>query len=402
MDTKWRSKGFINPYIIFSSIFFLVYVLYQIPYSNLNMELDIKLKTFLLIAIFINFILGITFKSNFALVYYKNPEFDKSRIRVLTFLMILAMVIEGVYSKGFPILKQVNYKDYGVPVLHVILVTVDSFYILVLVKKLYDNRFKSNFIIFNILLATIPLLVSLSRGIIMILLLNILYLVILSTKRIFSLKKLLGILIIMIGGLYVFGIAGNYRMNTDYKRVEDIRQSSLILSIGQASTKFNDSHIPAPYFWTYSYGTSPIANLNMNIQNVLVDDSHIKVRNVTEFMVINFLPDFISKRIYPDETIRVKPNQIIAEFTAVTAFAQAYLMLGWGGLYVYLLYILIFPIVYIEIIKKVNPEFSNIALAMMATLYTLLPFSNFFAFTGLSLQLVFPIIMTLFKGGRFK
>jgi len=220
-----------------------------------------------------------------------------------------------------------------------------------------------------------------------------------------SLKKIrirtiaLGIVILILG-LYLFGLAGNYRMQNDYSEKSSIEDSSLILNIGKANQKFQNSKIPDPLFWTYIYISSPISNLQLNENLVSIDSDDVNFKSMSEYIIVNFLPDVISNRVYSNLSIKYRPWLITPEFTASSAFIMPYLIMGWGGLYVFLLYLLFFPIVYLWIIKKIAVEYFDISLALVASMYLFMPFANFFAFSPLSLQLLLPIICSFI--GRLK
>lgn len=307
--------------------------------------------------------------------------------------------MEVIYSGGFPILGQVGYKDYGVPTLHVILVCCDSFFILNIVKR--SLKTKSEILkrkqIFSGTIAVLPLVFGLSRGTLVILLIGMAMMYFSSkTKSMpFKISVLISALILL--GIYVFGIVGNYRMNHDYGNKESVEKSTLILSIGKANQKFQDSRIPKPFFWTLIYDTSPLSNFRENTNLVNIKSSDITGERFLEYTVVNFMPDVVSKRVYPTYTSDFKPWQITQEFTAASCWTIPYLMLGWYGVCGFLIFELVFPFIYLELIRRLAFQYFDIAIALLSTMYILMPFSNFFSFSALSLQLLLPFLCALFE-----
>ncbi|WP_407910737.1 hypothetical protein [Lactiplantibacillus brownii] len=403
---KLKSKGntLMNPFFLFAMAFFVVLILYSLRLSEFNTILEKRLLIFLVVTILLNFILYVVFRKRWAF-QINNTVINQNGLSKgygnISVTFLLLGLAEAIYSHGLPILGQVNYKDYGMPVIHVILVCCDSFYILFLAKNFFNkNVSQRGKIVWNMIISAIPLLFALSRGTIVIILIGIAILFITSRSDRLRTRSSLMIVFLLCMGLYLFGIAGNYRMNHDYMKDENLNQSSLILSIGKANDKFENSKIPAPFFWTYIYTTSPLSNLNMNIQSVSVDSASYTPRRGTEYAVVNFLPDFISKRIYPLYTSEFNPWLVTPEFTASSALVVPYLMLGWVGLYIFMVYELMFPIVYFWLVIKIAPSYFDIAFTLVSTMYLLMPFANFFAFSALSIQLFLPFICAFFRKSK--
>lgn len=404
-DENLNTKGktlhtWVNPNFLLAISFSVALVLYSIPFSSLNTNLSLKLKFLLFGLILINFIMGISFKKYFRINTFKEMNLNSVFLNLFTVGILLLSICEGIYSKGFPIFGQVNYKDYGIPSIHVILVTVDSFYILVLCDELFNFNKNSKKIFMYICLALIPLIISLSRGSIVVLALSILFDYLFKQEKIKKrhFGRFVVLAMLLIGSLYIFGISGNYRMNKNYNYEGGLSNSSLILSIGKATNEFKNSGIPSPYFWTYSYTTSPIANLNLNVS--LNNYSKNKI-SMNEFIMMNFVPDFIGKRLYPNDNAIYAIEKVTNEFTVGTVLATAFLMSNWIGLYLFVVVISLFPLIYCFLLKRWATDYIRFGMSVLCTVYILAVFSNFFVFTGLSLQLWFPFIVQFFKKIKF-
>jgi hypothetical protein len=193
------------------------------------------------------------------------------------------------------------------------------------------------------------------------------------------------VLAILIG----FGVLGNVR-SSQAESTTDL--NDVILNIGEAKPDFVDSAIPKEYFWSYLYIASPLANLQLNVDERQPDYS---VSNALQYVngELNF--DFISKRIFAHYNITKPDNLLIAPFLTVgTVYSTSYSYLGWCGMSVTFLFLMAMTFLYLLIMKPQNPYFST-GLAILNTFLLFCIFDNMFAFSPLSFQLVYPIVMSL-------
>lgn len=166
----------------------------------------------------------------------------------------------------------------------------------------------------------------------------------------------------------------------------------IILKIGQAKHSFIESSIPKEFFWFYLYASSPLANLQNNIDNIR--HNNIDVINFFEFFNNEILPDFISKRI--NELLNLEKATFVLidpNFNVSTVYTGSFFYLSWLGLIFMAIFILGFPLVYMSILSKKN--LLNVSgIAILNTLYIFLIFDNMFSFSGLSFQLIYPLLMS--------
>jgi hypothetical protein len=136
-----------------------------------------------------------------------------------------------------------------------------------------------------------------------------------------------------------------------------------------------------------------------NLQKTIDEFEHtedVGIKNSFEFATTQLLPDFISKRIVPVFNINIPDAiKITPELNVSTAFAASYTTLGWVGISLYMLVIFVFAYFYILILKKYNSEYFIAGVAIMNSIFLFNIFSNMFSFTGLSFQLVYPVIFTI-------
>lgn len=386
----------VNPYYLYSIIFTIVLFLYELGWSSINPILSLDLKLFLYFSILFFIILGYFFsvftkKNNIQ----KEKKYSNKLYNSTAVFIVIGIIFEGFYSGGLPIFNKLSYSNFGVPMFHVILFCVSFFFILVSFENFLVYKQRRDLL--RLFIGFIPFIVTINRGLVVMASICLLLIFIRTYQIKFTLKRfsllLLGALIFF----YLFGIFGNFRIHKDYERQASPFDSELIMDVGGATNKFQNSFIPKPYFWTYSYVTSPIANLEAT--NSFFEKNKGAVNNYTYLFITQFIPDFISKRVYPiekHETLRVKE-----EMTVATTFSDSISIIGSFGKWVFLLVMSVIPFIYMHLIERFSPEYYNISLSIICCIYILSFFTNFFSYTALSLQLTFPFILSFIKKIKF-
>ncbi|MHC5268654.1 O-antigen polymerase [Enterococcus sp. LJL98] len=401
-----RNINFFNPYFLFSFIFLTIFIIYQFDWSRLTNSLDWELRIFLLFNILLFLFLGYFFENNVIenskrIRFY---EYKKSYI-FLSIFILFGTLLEGVVLKGYPLFNSlgwgsIQYIEYGIPLFHVLLLTVSYFFILILFEQSIYNR-KEKKIYVSMTIAIAPFVLTINRGMIVMIIISCVCLYARYNKINLN-KKVVSILIVgMVFCLYVFGLFGNYRINSDYKQQRSITDSAIIMDVGEATNSFRQSFIPKEFFWFYTYVTTPLSNLQHNM------DEHRKIGgkerdNFFDFIKITFLPETLSKRMNP--TV-ISNYQVKTELTVGTSYYEIYPRYGWTGMFLYLFVISIFPFLYVSLLKKNAAEYVNIGVSLVCTMYALLFFTNFLSYTGLVFQLTFPFVLSFEKkysiGSRF-
>lgn len=401
---KNKEINLFNPYFLFSFIFLVVLLLYQLNWSQLTRSISWQLLFFLTLNILLFLFLGYQFDKQ----KIENPDkiykYKKSYIYLSVFI-IIGILIEGIFLKGYPLFNSIGwgniqYIEYGIPVFHVLLLTVSYFFSLVLFECLIHIP-KEKKLYLSLGISLIPFILTINRGMLVMIVISCICLYA-QYNRIVVRKKL--ILIVTIGALaffYLFGLFGNYRINSDYQQKRNIIDSTIIMDVGEASSSFRESYIPKPFFWTYTYVTSPLSNLQHNMNEHKKNGNQEK-DNLFDFIKIMFLPDTLSKRMNP--TV-IHNYQVRTELTVGTSYYEVYPRYGWMGMYIYLFVVSIFPFIYLGLIKKFATEYINIGIALLCTIYSLFFFTNFLSYTGLMFQLIFPFVLIFEKkyniGSRF-
>lgn len=392
----------LNPYYIFNVGLLVVIGVYLLELSDLYPTFSFSTIFFLLCVVLLFIILGLIFKQQYRISNYINEtEWTKQSYLLGTIFSVLGTLAEGVYSHGYPLLGQ--YGDdvhFGIPTFHVFLVVYISFIIICIFESfLFVNvKKQKKKLILLIIINLFCLILDLSRSVIVVVALNCLWLALFQRKRkglnfSFSLKKVTVTLIGVVCLLYLFGIVGNYRsslqMNNANTTNNNLLDSTLIYNVGEAKENVRNNKYLGPLFWDYIYISSPLANFQ-NIVNLKKnsDDTTDKKEILTQY-----IPEVVSDKLFPNYTWKSSIQyQINTILNATTVFFSSYYILGWLGVLFMVIYMSVFPFIYMYLIEKFSPDYYEIAIALLNTAYLLNLFGNMFSFTVTSLLFLFPFL----------
>lgn len=385
-----------NPYYLYIYGFFLSIIIYQLGWSILFPKITIEMYIFLLFTLICAFFLGKFTESKKIISFYKVRKIENTWLVII--FIFFGYLLEFLYSKNIPFLSLVVnnynnvYKEFGIPIFHVFLVTFNSFVSIYIFHIFLSNKNRKYMILFLLLL--IPPLLIVNRGMIVMILISCGFLFLIKIKTL-TIKQIVNIVLILLVGLYLFGLFGNLRVNDSYGRDSDIFDTTVLFSVGGASEEFKDSPIPDPFFWSYIYIASPLANFQETTNEFT--NNKITFSNTIQFINSEIFPDFISKRIndlmgwnYP--TI----SKISPELTVGTIYARAYAQLGWLGSLLIYLFLIVSSLFYMFLLRNFNKDYYLTGIAILATLFLMSTFSNMISFSGLSFQLIYPIALTYF------
>jgi hypothetical protein len=187
---------------------------------------------------------------------------------------------------------------------------------------------------------------------------------------------------------YGFGVLGSLRVSFEARKSYD---PGLFLDIGEATPAFRSSLVPREFFWGYIYFSSPLANLQENVNTFRVPPFTLGrlMQHINNEMIF----DFLSKRVNRIFGVERENEHIIPykPFNVSTVYSRSYSYQGWAGLLLMAAFVLILPWIYIRILP--NNPYSLTGLAILNTMYLFLMYDNTIRFTGLGLQLVFPFVL---------
>lgn len=389
----------INPFYIFIVTFFSVGMLYFLGFSEIYPPLSFGLIFFFIVVFIAMGIIGYFFSKK-KLIHFC-PASGNTNLIWLSILTIIITLIEGVYSHGLPLTNMLlgldsGYADFGIPTIHVILMTFNAFLATYLFFLFLANYNKSYLFLF--LLNLVPNILVVNRGMLTMIFLNCFWIYLIKLGKRIKIHHILVLIPIILFGLYAFGVMGNARLNTSYQNQRNAFDTTEFMSIGQATNSFkNNKMIPKEFFWGYIYATSPIANLQINIDQHNTAE-HLSLKTVNGFFYGELIPDFIGKRVLSLKNYKkLEAKQITPELTVSSGFMGPYLWLGWPGILLFIIFLTIISILYILLLHQLGSKFFLVGLATINTIFVFNFFDNMLSFTGLSFQLIYPVMFTLWN-----
>lgn len=382
-----KAKLITNPYIIYAIGFVIAMALYTLKWSELYPSLSFWLVLFVIATAFLSILIGLLLhKKNY--ISYNAVFFSPFKLWLVTLLIIVGILFECAYLHTIPIKailsnqKDYKYQDFGIPTFHVFLVTFNSFWATFVFHNFISQKKKHLLLCY--IFCLIPAIIIFSRSMIMLNLTSAFFIVFMSSKHIAKLMMKAVVIVLLL--LFVFGLAGNLR-ESHGSSLNDV-----FLSLGKATPSFRQSDIPKEFFWSYIYISSPLANLQQTIN--IHDGSGFTWQKFGTYANKSFLPDFISKRItiftQPDEKI----NKILFAFTVGSTYAICYAYIGWWGMILMFLYMMVFNMAVILLVPKRSMFFvTGISILNCIMLFSL--FDNMIAYSGTSFQLFYVIVFGL-------
>jgi hypothetical protein len=304
---------------------------------------------------------------------------------VLLSLYLFEFIVEGDIPLISKLLGKagVHYMEFGIPLLHGVLISFNSFLIAHTFSTYLSTKNKILLRIY--LLLYLPALLFLSRSILMLGLLTSVFIYLHYSQKL-KFLNLLKLLSLGVVALYLFGVLGNLRSGGDY-----------IYEQSKATDEFLESSIPKEFYWTYLYVASPLANFQNTVNKTNKVD-----KDFVGFIFYENLPQIISKNFGNSLQIPQRDLvRLIPWLTVGTTYAKSISYLGWLGPY---LLVILNLFVYLVIIMFLVPRRSNYhitTLAILSVIILLNIFANILVVTGISFQLAYCIIFAFFERKKF-
>lgn len=375
----------------------MTFIFYMFGWSNLFPQLSLGVYLLLAFTAIVSVILGIVFYKKRMSDFYQVGSNKKHKYILLG--IAIGYVIEFIEFKGIPLVNLFIggnsgiYMEFGIPTFHVFLVTFNCFFAVYMFHVLLSSKQKKQqLLIFLCLL--LPAILIVNRAMLLMTLASCAF-VYLSKVRKISIKNIGILVVIALLVLYGFGIFGNMRVNDSYNRPQNPMDNTIIYKAGGATKSFQHSLIPKPYFWSYIYIASPLANLQKTVELANV---HYSFDAFGRYVYHEWLPDFISKRI--DGLLgRIEPTigQISPELNVGTMYSKSYILYGWIGCILTFLWMSLVAYVYLLFLKRRKSPYYLTTLAVFNTIFLFSIFSNMFTFSGWTFQLVYPLIFILIE-----
>ena len=391
---KINLKFLANPYMAYVVIWTLGLLVYLLEWSDMFPAITLGLFLFVSISIILCYTIG-QWLGRKKFFEFRNVS-SFLNIKTLFIVNAALWIISFVYS-GLPLYEILTgvdyaYSDFGIPILIVFITCFNSF-LCVYCFHCYLSSRNKKYVLYYLFCLGLYIL-AYSRGLIMVTLISSIFLWLSAKGNVVKTKHILilftGALII----LYGFGYAGNIRTAQSVARDNNASgyayDNTLILEIASASPAFTKNIIPNEYFWTYVYIASPMSNLQYNVSK-----QELRTYTMSDFvnLIINETwYETVSKRIgeiYPWLKRREVPL-VIDNLNVSTTYVKSFMYMGYLGMIILLVHILVMPIIYLKILG-LKSQYLPVAVAIMCSIYFFSIFDNMFIFVGTGPQLLFPL-----------
>lgn len=389
LKTRVNLAFIVNPFYLYCIGFSLAIFVYLWGWSDIYPELSPGLILFFALT----FMLFIYAGNKFGKMKFLNlnhTDSHKYLIDIIFWLIILLGFINVMFMGYLPVLDHSHdYREFGMPVVDTVFNTFSIFFSVFFFQIYLENK-KKRFLIYILFIVIIQILLFRRSTIIWI---------ITSSSFLFLLYKRNLILLILIAAFfcipflsYFFGFYGNERSN--------LTKSFVLNDLG-ASDVFINSGISHNHYMTYLYVSSPLANLQKNINESV---GFFNKRDVKDFFFYSLTPVSLTIRLEkPLKLTSPVCNLITPELIVGSLFMVSFYTMGWPGMIIMLLFLFVFIVLCLSLIKKWS-TFNLTTYSLLATTVSLLIFSNFLNRLDVILMLfVYPALFHfVFIGNRSK
>jgi hypothetical protein len=370
-----------NPFFLYAIMWAFVLLLYSLGWSNLYGPLDPRLLWFFLLSIAASVGLGLRLRRWINLAY--RPAVDDGVVRsslTVTGAIVVMFAVDFAYARHVPLVEAVRHSGYlysdfvGIPTVHVLLITFSTFFIVFLTHLALHAAGSRRFVLLaEVLVLLLMYLLLLNRGAITISVVMA-GLVCVSSLRLRVSHAVIGLLLVLLG-LFVFGGLGNQRTGAAFS------DNSSIVAYAQVSDQF-PAFVPHQFLWGYMYLVSPLGNLNTAVSSLTPTADHWS-------LVVNVIPDFISKRLFPGFD---PSTPLSAEyFNVSTGFASAWKF--YGGLGLAFTFCVMAGVIYGST-RLARAPYMSTTLAIMGGVVVFMFFTNTLSYSGISFALVYPLALS--------
>lgn len=381
----------LNCFFWYAAIWIFILILYSFNITSFNQPLDKTLLIFILITTIISIIFGIIFRNKFKGDFSYGYKISNLKIK----LIIIGFFINFAYSKSIPFLSIVFLKNRiygefeGIPLFFVFLVAYSEYSALKYFYSALCNKYNRKKNIRNYLLILLMFLLCYFRSMIVINVFMAMLLLMgyLKNKNTIKIKHLRYMLVGIIILCYFYGGIGNMRQGFTWNDNHYIQNLGLYTSYPK--------YLPKQFMWTYSYLTSPLANLNYNVINTTPNYNINSIISAT-------LPSTISKRLFNVHNANIL--LIRDYFNANTGWCNIYAAGGINAMYFLYFYMVALTLISLKMFNyKKNKKNKVLFSAILCIVYIFMFFYNTLAYVGISLLFwisFFSLVPKLYVGNK--
>jgi hypothetical protein len=376
-------RSLTNPFAAYAAGFLVAVSVYSLGYSDLYPPLQPSLVWFLLstsvVCVYLASLAGTIINAPPHAQERFGPQF------VMFVLIFVVFYAEVVASGGIPLLSlapdsDLSYKEFGIPTLHVAFVGFCYFFAVYWFDLYILGQGRKYLALCIPAFGTSLLIVNRGAFITMLIAMTVVYV----RRRGINRRLVLAFSAAAALVLWGFGFLGELRSNS-------VSGESVILAIGKPSDKFVNSDVPTELFWTYLYTSAPLANLQLNITDRTAADSPAL------YFILEFLPDFVSKRLLSEADIAATvPLLNTEQLNVSTMYGGSFLLLGWLGAFLSFAYFVMVSIICLLVLQR--SKYFVATLGILTAIAFLDIFDNMFIYAGGILPVIVGLFLHFFEG----
>ncbi len=390
INSKYN-QYFANPFLLNGLAWLILWGLYSLRWSLLCPPLSEPLSFFIATSSIISIFIGIVSNRGRAIPYHPANNINAGVITGWLIFLYILLAADIIGSGSIPLLGylkgnvQVKYDEFGLPVVHVLVVNGFSALCLFAFYCYKSSSIKETKrkLIFIVLLSVFPFFLIFNRGGIIANVIGIFIISLVTARK--PVWLLMKLVVVAIAMLFAFGVAGNIRLG---KKTMD-----QFVRIAQPSDDFENFNIPEEFIWSYIYIATPLANTQKTIDHGLWRGTN-DTEDFQKMVTFEMLPEMISKNLVGTQKEINKENSaklVDNSFTACSVYGRVYNYMGWAGFWIMFVFILAFITINLKIIPK-NSIFYVPMVVTLDIIVILNLFDDMLIFMGLVPQ-VFIFIM---------
>ncbi|MBR3177514.1 hypothetical protein IKF27_01755 [Candidatus Saccharibacteria bacterium] len=375
----------LNYFWWYAIVWTVVLVLYWLDLSDFNHPLDFGLVIFLVSTSLVALVLGWIFRKEF--IFKKSDKAHISKVPIL--LIFIGAMLEFIHAGSIPLLSILshteNYGDFqSLPGVHVAIVAAGLYYA---IKCFYcilckDKIVRKKYILCYFAILGLFALYYFRACIMIILFVSLnLFIANLRLNRKINWKYIAGSILVVFTSLYAYGGVGNLRHGYSWN------DNSYIERLGRYKS-FPD-FIPKQFMWTYSYLTTPLANLNDNV---------IRGNKKQDVGVLigALLPNTVAKMVFDDNgDTGIYLDSRYRYFNAVTGWCKVFVGFGYLGMYILAMAMFLFGIYGVKT-KSKDVTGKIVYIAIMGVVFCFMFFYDTLNYVAISLPMWASLIVLAF------
>ena len=374
------NTGVLNPYFAFALVWIVLLVFHLFNFNTKFPQAPIELILFALITSAISIVCGFLYKRKIRSIKFSKDEINEKPTTVLTIVAMAIFLIAVVKSRSIPILSVLSgeaeaYISFGFKTLtpfgHMCSMAVAA---ISSVKLLYgQNKKMKVYNAINLGVVMLSFILAYSRG--MFLLSALIFAAVFASRHKFTFATFIVLIILGLLAAFAFNIFGNVRQGYAWN------DSHYLMGL----SGFNKQYSALSNFsWAIAYFDTPFGNLAYNIQ-----------KGINEYdlngLVSQLLPDFLSKRIWPDYVGGFE--LVVPQLTVSSMFAGGFRYFGIIGMYAQY-FEMIIVVFFVSTFAKNNKT----TFITVSSFLTVLLFLSFFVNTITYSGFFLPVIIILIYG----